>query len=273
MKLKIFTFFALFLVLAWGTPSFAQFTAEEIAQREEIEVFLKKAKIVDHEKIGEGVTKPRRLYLKEGDKEMSGCWKNPEGLRGGALEGWRFEIAAYRMDKLIGLNMIPPTIERAFRLRKGSLQYWITSEMSELDRYRKDIDIPQEKLEVWTKSKYIMRAFDCLIGNDDRTKQNTRYTKDWRIILIDHSRCFRSSEYWTENLPFGKNGFKQKAAIRVLPRVFYEKIKALSFSKVKDAVGSLLYDSEINAVLVRRDMLVAEIDEMIAEKGADEVLY
>jgi len=177
------------------------------------------------------------------------------------------------MDKLLGLNMIPPTVQRVFKLKRGSLQYWITSEMSELDRYKKEIDIPPEHLEAWSKTKYIMRAFDCIIGNDDRTKQNTRYTKDWRIILIDHSRCFRSSEHWVENLPFGKNGFKQPAQIRTLPRAFVERIKALNYKNIQKAVGISLKDSEIKAVLARKDLLVKEIDDLIMEKGEDEVLY
>jgi hypothetical protein len=273
MKRKIISRFALCFFLFWSAVMFAQFTPEEIAQREEIEVFLKEAKIVEHEKIGEGVTKPRRLYLQMEDKEMSGCWKNPEGFRGGALEGWQYEIAAYEVDKLLGLKMVPPTIARAFRLRRGSLQYWITSEMSELDRYRQELDIPEENLEAWSKAKYLMRAFDCIIGNDDRTKQNTRYTKDWRIILIDHSRAFRSTERWTQGLPYGLNGFKEQRPIRILPRAFVDKVRSLTYKKIKEAVGMHLTDSEIKAVLARKDLLVKEIDGMIAEKGADKVLY
>jgi hypothetical protein len=145
--------------------------------------------------------------------------------------------------------------------------------MSELDRHRQEIDIPEENLEAWAKTKYIMRAFDCLIGNDDRTKQNTRYTKDWRILLIDHSRCFRATDRWVEGLPFGKNGFKQQGMIRVLPKAFVHRIKALNFNSIKDAVGIYLTDSEIKAVLIRRDLLIAEIDEMIQERGEDKVLY
>jgi len=52
----------------------------------------------------------------------------------------------------------------------------------------------------------LTRAFDCLIANEDRTQQNIRYKKDWRTILIDHSRSFRSSEKFQKQLVFGKNG-------------------------------------------------------------------
>ena len=46
---------------------FGQFKPEEIAQRGQWEEFLKTADIIKFEPIGEGVTKPWKLYLKKGD--------------------------------------------------------------------------------------------------------------------------------------------------------------------------------------------------------------
>ena len=126
----------LFLFLIQNLVISAQFTTEELAQRTKIEEFLKTAKIVSSKDIGHGVTKPKRLYLKDQDEEMSGAWKNPSGMQGGFLEGWKYEIAAYEMDKLLELNMVPPTVERVFGGKRGSLQYWITSEMNDLERMR-----------------------------------------------------------------------------------------------------------------------------------------
>lgn len=47
----------------------AQFTAEELEQRTALEQYLLHAKITHHERIGEGVTKPRLLYLNSTKKE------------------------------------------------------------------------------------------------------------------------------------------------------------------------------------------------------------
>jgi hypothetical protein len=252
---------------------FSQFTPEEIAQRGKWEAFLETAEIIKSEDIGEGVTKPYRLYLKKEGLENSGCWKNPSGIEKGFLEGWQYEIAAYEMDKLLGLNMIPPTVEREFDGKKGSLQLWITSEMSDLDRMNKGIDIPEKHILSWNRRKYLARAFDCLIANEDRTQQNIRYTKDWRTLLIDHSRSFRSKRKYTQNLLYGKNGIKEKKMIRQLSREFIEKIKSLNFEVIKEAVGPYLTDREIEAVLKRRDLLLKEVDEMIKEVGEDKFLY
>ena len=274
MKRPIVPIIVILLTLSFiAAPS--QFTSDEIALREEFEGLLKTAEIVKAEEIGEGVTKPWRLYFKTGEEEFSGCWKNPEGIQKGHLEGWRFEIAAYRMDKLLGLNMIPPTVEREFEGRKGSVQLWIESEFSLLDVMEQGIPFPDKNPEAATfnKGKYITRAFDSLIANDDRTQQNIRYTKDWRTILIDHSRAFRSARKYRKRLLYGKKGSKEKKLFRQLPLKFVERIRALEFDTIKNAVGPYLTDEEIHALLTRKELLLSEIEEMIEELGQSNVLY
>jgi len=251
----------------------AQFTPDELAQRPQIEAFLKSAEIIRSQDIGEGVTKPIRLFLKKKDEECSGCWKNVKGMKKGYLEGWQYEIAAYDLDKLLGLNMIPPTVEREFDGKKGSLQYWVASEMSDLERIEQGIHIPEEKLDSWSKQKYLARAFDCLIANEDRTQQNIRYMKDWRTILIDHSRSFRSSNEFRKRLVLGKNGLLAQKLFRTLPRAFVERIRALNYDLIKEAVGPYLNKEEIEAILDRKELLLEEIQEMIEEKGEANVLY
>lgn len=273
MKRKIFIIIALFLFMVQGHLSIGQFTASEIMQRPEIEEFLKTAEIVRFEDIPKGVTKPSKLYLRKGEVEIAGAWKNPMGMQQGYLEGWQYEIAAYEMDKLLGLHMVPPAVEKKFKGKSGSLSFWVTTEMDDLERMEKNIPIPQDKLDYWSKMKYLGRAFDCLIGNDDRTQENIRYTKDWRMILIDHSRSFRCTEEWFKNLPYGKNGIKGVKLFRQLSREFVEKVKALDFDSIKKAVGSYLEDEEIKAVLARKELFLKEVEEMIKEQGEDKVLY
>jgi len=273
MKRKAFLIVFLFLFSTQSYFVSSQFTPEELAERAKWEEFLKTSEITRHKDIGEGVTKPIKLYLKKGDVEGAGVWKNPKGKQKGFLEGWQYEIAAYQMDKLLELNMVPPTVDRKFKGKKGSLQLWVEHEMSDLDRMEQKIQIPSSEIDHWSKMKYMARAFDSLIANEDRTQQNIFYTKDWRMLLIDHSRSFRSSKKFTKQLMFGSNGIAGSKLFRQLPRVFVEKIKVLDFDSIKKAVGPYLKDKEIKAILIRKELLLKEIEEMIKEKGEDKVLY
>jgi len=268
------TSLCLFLLILILMPSLsAQFLRQEIEQRTKQEELLRTANIVNYKAISTGVTRPYRLFLEADGTELSGAWKNPDGMQDGFLEGWRFEIAAYEMDKLLGLDMIPPTVEREFEGRRGSLQLWVKSEMSELDRNNKKIDIPIQYATRWSHRKYTMRAFDSLIGNEDRTQENIRYAENWRIILIDHSRSFRSNWRYTNRLMYGKNGVKEKKPFRKLPRTFVERVKELTYETIQGAVGAYLSKEEIDAILKRKQLLLDEIDEMIKEQGESAVLY
>lgn len=275
MKRKFILIPVFILISALTGETIAQFTSEEIAQRPQWEEFLKTAEIIGNEDIPEGVTKPIRLYLKKRDTQATGVWKNPKGMEGGFLEGWNYEIAAYEMDKLLELNLIPPTVEREFKGKRGSLQLWVESQYSLLDIMEQDISLPQATFlkNRMSKMKYLARAFDSLIANADRTQQNILYTQDWRMILIDHSRSFRSSKKFCKRLMYGKNGIKGPQMIRILPRSFVEKVKALDFESIKKAVGPYLKDKEIKAILLRKKLLLDEIEEMIKEKGEVQFLY
>jgi hypothetical protein len=256
----------------------AQFKPEQIAQRDAQEEFLLTADILRSEPIGEGVTKPFKLYLGKGGIESKAVWKNPSGVQFGYLEGWQYEIAAYRLDKLLGLNMIPPAVEREFQGKKGALVIWAENKHSLLKVIEQGIRIPDEAVEKTEKAKWLTRAWDSLIANEDRTQQNVLYTEDWRTILIDHSRAFRSDGEFAKRLMFGRKGIKVSQQgtpwlFRRLPRAFLEKIKTLTFENVKAAVGTTLKDREIKAIFARRDLLLKEVAQMIKEQGEAIVLY
>ncbi len=59
----------------------------------------------------------------------------------------------------------------------------------------------------------------------------------------------------------------------MLSRTFVESLKRLDFEKIKNAVGDYLTDKEINAVLIRRDLLLKEIDRLIEKFGENRFLY
>ena len=258
----------------------AQFLPNEVAEGPQWEEFLKSAKITGSEQLGgpDATTRPRKLALEKDGRSRFGLWKNVDSTEGGVVDSWRFEIAAYRMDKLLGLGMIPPTVERRVAGEKGSLQLWVDGTATVKKKTGEGITLPPDRSAAWNRRAFIQRAFDSLIANEDRNANNTLVTEDWRTILIDHSRTFRTKKPHIERLIFGSGGMFRTAdgspyPLAPLPKSFFEKLKSLDAAAVRDAVRPYLTKPEIDAVLARRDLIVREIEDLIARDGEEKILY
>ncbi len=264
----------MFLVLLIGIclPALAQFTPEELEKRPEWEGFLVKADSIDQSRMntGQAVTNPWVLTLSHNGVTNKAIWKNPSGRMKGYLENWKWEIAAYKLDKLLGLNMVPPTVEREFGGDRGSAQLWIEGCFTLKDKVQKKIKTPSYKVFHFNRAYYLQRAFDNLIANEDRHQNQYLITEDFRMLLIDHSRSFRTSGKFTKSLIFSKTTGKE---MKQLPVVFVEKLRALDFAMIKEAVGEYLNEKEINAVLKRRDLILKAVDKLIEDLGEEKVLY
>jgi len=265
----VFVFFGLGFTL----PLLAQFTPEELAERPKWEEFLLNANVVQEKQImSEAVTNPWRITLELNGITNDALWKNPEGRMKGYLEGWKFEIAAYLIDKHIGLNMVPPTVERRLHNNRGSCQLWVKAKMTMKDKVEGKIKTPPIKVFYYNRALNLQRYFDNLIGNEDRHQNNYLITEDWRILLIDHSRSFRTGKKWTTELPYGEKN-KEGLVLKEMPKDLFERTKAFSFEQIRAAVGDNLNDEEINALLARRDLIVEHINKLIEKNGEANVLY
>jgi hypothetical protein len=270
--LIIFLFLSSILSQAWP-----QLTQEQVAEREKWEEFLETAEIIGYDQPLDSslaVTEPWRLALKKDGVMMYAWWKNVEGRPKGYPDYWRWELAAYRLDKLLGLNMIPPYVMRRFREDLGccSLDYGdtITLRQKMAQGLKPSTGAQIASL---NRATYLQRAFDNLIANDDRNVGDVLYTKDWRMLLIDHSRAFYTTKKFTKKLIFDENTKPIPKPMKKLPRVFVDKLISLDFQIIKEVVGEYLGDKEIECILVRRDLIIKNINERIAKVGEDFVLY
>lgn len=276
-RMKKFITISIFSIvfLIFALASFAQFTPEELAERPKWEEYLMNANIVGQEQMvgPEAVTSPWHLTLEKEGVTRDALWKNPEGRMKGFIEGWRYEIAAYLFDKYLGLNMVPPTVEKRFQGSRGSCQLWVTYWKSLKKIKEEKIKVPSYKVFYYNRALYLQRAFDNLIGNEDRHQNNYFIMEDWRMILPDHSRAFRTGKNWTTKLLYTEKHPEGPMVMRELPRDLFEKIKALDYNTIKGFVGEYLTDEEINAVLARKELIIKEINKLIEQNGEDKVLY
>jgi hypothetical protein len=159
----------------------------------QIEEHLKSADVTIIENIGTGVTRPRRAHLKPTDPVESLVWKVlPPGQRGGHWESYKSEVAAYELDKLLNMKMVPPAVERRIDADTGAAVMWLEGIRSVKEMGGK---VPSGG--VWGTPIRRMLMFDNLIGNPDRNAGNILVGPPGELILIDHSRAFLTDK----NLP------------------------------------------------------------------------
>jgi len=264
-------------VLGFGQGLLAQFTAAEQAEYDKWEGFLKTAKVVKSVRMpaSEGVTQPYELTLEKDGVQRKALWKNAFGDRvGGYKESWKGEIAAYQLSRFLGIHMVPPTVEREFQGDRGSCQLWVDAWLDMGSMLMKKLSPPGIKNMYFTRALHIQRAFDNLISNEDRHQRNYMIMEDWRMILIDHSRSFRTTKKFTTKLIYDEK-FREgpNFIMASMPRALFEAIKGLTAETVRTVVGGYLTDEEIAATMARRDLIVAWMDKYIAAQGEAKVLY
>lgn len=225
---------------------------------EELEHFLKSAAVVDSEDVGAGVTKPQRLTLEKNGVRLRAIFKTGATpvARTGRLGSRRllnvadryvYDIAAYQLDRMIGLNMVPVTVERTVNGQRGALQYWVEDAMNE--RQRRDKGVKPEPMCPMAKQYALLELFDRLIYNTDRTQENILYTPDWRVALIDHTRSFRPD--------VGIPSAVRKVSLSEAPG-FARRLAALDSQDLEKALGGLLDEKQLWALLERREEMLQE---------------
>jgi len=238
----------------------------------DMETFLKTAKIVGQKKLDSGTTGSVRVTLSDGklthDAQFQPIdiykpvFRGAEGtVEKNFRDTYKFNIAAYRIAKLLGMDNVPMSVERDVDGRLGSMTWWIDNVwMTEAERRDRGIKPPASQF--WVDELNIVRVFDQLIYNTDRNQGNLLITPEWRVWLIDHTRAFRTAVgMQKKNALPGRVDHKLLAALR--------KINAV---QLNNQLGPYLRPEEISAILGRRDIIVAHFDREIKDKGEDSVL-
>jgi hypothetical protein len=258
---------------AAGAP--AQFKPLETAEQYQgaaAEEYLRKAKIVRVKAIGTGVTLPEKVTLELNGVERSAAFKSIDEKRLGVTQlssgppevnfqdSWQTEIPAYVVDRIIGLGMVPATIERRVNNKVGSLQWWVESMMPEAERAKQKLEPPDS--EAWNREVLKMRLFDQLIYNVDRHNNNILITQDFKLRLIDHSRSFRAQKT-----------LRNPEQLTRFSKALLEGLEKLNYQELRKQTSRYLIDAQIKTVIDRRDAILALAKKLVAEKGEAAVIY
>jgi hypothetical protein len=258
--------FALYpiVLLFLAAAVFAQVRSQTI-QGEELENFLRKAEIVDAKGISIGITGPKKVTLVLDGQTRYGVFKTVDEYKDlmkfedgrvdmNFQDSWKSEIAAYEIDKIIGLGMVPATVERTYKGAKGSLQFWVDSMMSEAEHRKQKVVSPNP--DAFNELMFKTRLFDNIVYNTDRNLQNLLITKDWELVLIDHSRAFRPMTI-----------LKSPKDLEKFSKSLLEGITRLNRENLTEKTGKYLPKPQIEGILKRRDQILSLAKKAAEQKG------
>ena len=162
----------------------------------------------------------------------------------GYWESYKSEIAAYEMDKLLGMDMVPVAVEKRWKGDTAAAILWVSPV-----RAWKEVQALPKPLK-WNRQAILMKMFDNLIGNPDRNMGNLLVDQDWNLFLIDHSRAFITSK----DLP---------VKMEHIDREVWNRMLKIDEATLTAALGNWVDRSGIRAVVARRDRMKAAIDTLI----------
>jgi hypothetical protein len=257
-------------------PCLAQSTATSVSQPvlapEEMQRFLLQAEIVATQKTKKGVTGARRITLSDGRVQHDAQLQDvditlpifdvgPKYSEVNFKDTYRYNIAGYRLSRLLGLDNIPMSVERKVAGKPAAITWWLDDVMLDEGARQKKHTVGPDPSRTASQI-HIMRVFDELIQNRDRNSGNLLWTADWKMWMIDHTRAFR----------LGKDLLKPQSLERI-DGAFLGKMRGLTASGLTDAMDKSLTKEEIEAILARRDAIVKLFDDKIAAHGEATVLF
>lgn len=232
--------------------------------------FLKTAEVVSTKVLEGGTSKTLKVLLEKDGVRAHAAFRTVELRKQRVTIGnevfldfhdsFRYEVAAYELARLLGLDQIPPVVEREIGGEPGSLQLWVEGAITERERSLEKKEPPDWT--AWYRQLQVMRIFDRLIYNYDRNRGNILIGDDWKLWMIDHTRSFRIST----DVP-------EIATVTHCEKDLWRRIREISESEIEEHLSAYLSHKQIKALMKRRDKVVAHIEELIAERGEQSVIF
>lgn len=261
------------LAASAGRAQTVPLTEAALATDQEREAFLKTARIVARRVAPSGVTMSIRATLADGtfthdahiqqvdvSKDLLAAGKASEA---GFRDSYQFNIAAYRLARLLGVQNVPVSVPRDINSKPAAFTWWIDDVV--MDEKTRVSRREYGATPLRTVNQLLnMQIFDELIQNRDRNRGNVLWTRDWRLWLIDHTRAFRLQ----------RDLLKPDQLARV-EGALLDRLRALREADVMSELtrDGTISEAQASAVLARRDRIVKHFDQRIARLGEAAVLF
>ncbi len=153
------------------------------------------------------------------------------------------DVAAYRLDQMLELDMVPVATTRKLGRDDGSLMYIAPKSIDEAERSAAgrggSATCPIQ--DQWPA----MYTFDVLIYNEGRSPNRMLYSSDiWQLMLVGHERAFGTKT--------GRPAYLEPVEI-ILNPAWRRALEGLSDERLADELGGVLDRRRQKALLKRRD--------------------
>lgn len=239
----------------------------------ELEAWLREGAVVHREPIGTGITEPERLTLERDGATRRAAFKSVDidarqgrVIAGGEVDlrfsdSHRYDVAAYRLDRMLGIGLVPVAVLRTIDGREGVVVDWIEGAVMENVRRERGLSPPPPA--AVARRQAIVRLFDAWIANTDRNLTNQLFVPaSGKFYLIDHTRAFRPSA----TLPK-----EYRLAPARVPEEIYERLRDLDPDAVRAALDDVLSHGQIRALIRRGERIVDKIEDDVRTHGGDAV--
>ncbi len=165
-----------------------------------------------------------------------------------ASRGFYPGVAAYRLDRLLGLDMVPVTAMRSLGRRDGSLQFVPERYSDEAQRSAsgRGASATCALPEQWDA----MYVFDVLIYNEGRSMQRMLYdVRDWGLMLSEHDRAFSTRK--------GRPKHLKTVPLNISPG-WQSALTGLTDDVLEANLSDVLDSRRLRALSARRDQLLVE---------------
>ena len=241
-----------------------QGTPEQLA----LEQFLKTARVVDIS-VGTsgGRSEPWVIRLTDGTTERRGFFKYIHRPRPGfASESYKREIAAYELAKRLGVDIVPPVVERTIedrpgRKTEGSLQIFVEGCITENDRRLKKLEPPDPQ--AFANALDEIAVFENLIYCPREDLGDLLVHRDsWKVCRVDFLEAFDPDP---RLLP--------RSAITRCSKRLYQGLESVDPKILRSVLKAYLNADEIESLLERRLRILEVLRQVIRTKGEAAVLF
>jgi len=202
------------------------------------------------------------VYLGGGEEANRAIFKYVNRPRPKMLpSSYRYELAAYELNKLLGLELIPATVERTIEGRPGSLQCYCRDVITEASRRRKNL--APENTSGFQDAFSELGLFENLTNNPREDASDILInTTDWKVWRVDFSEAFAPDPVLLPESPFSR-----------CARKLYQKLRETTDAEFSGRLGLYLGEEEVRSLLVRKRLILDRLESLIRDKGEASVLF